>query len=152
LRHLFFDGFMSEDHATHRRHPSTSRKLNDTPTGCQNGNENFWSSSFPRAMSTSRKKRENKKAGCTPCLKSLIFLVEQRGVEPLTSALRTRRSAKLSYCPTSAPPILGSQNIGVKQRIIRYWPTKPHYRQLALLQFNLEQSTNVETESSARAL
>ena len=27
-------------------------------------------------------------------------MVEQRGVEPLTSALRTRRSAKLSYCPT----------------------------------------------------
>src|ERR1041385_222198 len=27
-------------------------------------------------------------------------LVEQRGIEPLTSALRTRRSAKLSYCPT----------------------------------------------------
>jgi hypothetical protein len=26
--------------------------------------------------------------------------VEQRGIEPLTSALRTRRSAKLSYCPT----------------------------------------------------
>src|SRR5438105_5306412 len=25
--------------------------------------------------------------------------VEQRGIEPLTSALRTRRSAKLSYCP-----------------------------------------------------
>src|SRR5205085_7034330 len=25
--------------------------------------------------------------------------MEQRGVEPLTSALRTRRSAKLSYCP-----------------------------------------------------
>src|SRR5215212_8256352 len=33
------------------------------------------------------------------------FLVEQRGIEPLTSALRTRRSAKLSYCPkpTDAP-------------------------------------------------
>ena len=27
-------------------------------------------------------------------------MVEQRGIEPLTSALRTRRSAKLSYCPT----------------------------------------------------
>jgi hypothetical protein len=27
-------------------------------------------------------------------------LVEQRGIEPLASALRTRRSAKLSYCPT----------------------------------------------------
>ena len=26
--------------------------------------------------------------------------MEQRGLEPLTSALRTRRSAKLSYCPT----------------------------------------------------
>ena len=30
----------------------------------------------------------------------MILLMEQRGVEPLTSALRTRRSAKLSYCPT----------------------------------------------------
>ena len=41
-----------------------------------------------------------KKAGSPPCLKSLILLVEQRGLEPLASALRTRRSAKLSYCPT----------------------------------------------------
>ena len=31
-----------------------------------------------------------------------VLLVEQRGIEPLTSALRTRRSAKLSYCPTRA--------------------------------------------------
>src|SRR5689334_7368577 len=48
-----------------------------------------------------------KKAGSLPCPKSLILLVEQRGVEPLTSALRTRRSAKLSYCPTRSV-ILGS--------------------------------------------
>src|SRR6266545_195274 len=41
-----------------------------------------------------------KKARSQPCLNSLILLVEQRGIEPLTSALRTRRSAKLSYCPT----------------------------------------------------
>src|SRR6185312_256412 len=41
-----------------------------------------------------------KKARSLPCPKSLILLVEQRGIEPLTSALRTRRSAKLSYCPT----------------------------------------------------
>ena len=34
------------------------------------------------------------------------LLVEQRGIEPLTSALRTRRSAKLSYCPTRSA-ILG---------------------------------------------
>src|SRR5215211_8899221 len=34
-------------------------------------------------------------------------MVEQRGIEPLTSALRTRRSAKLSYCPTRVA-ILGS--------------------------------------------
>jgi hypothetical protein len=32
---------------------------------------------------------------------SEYYLVEQRGLEPLTSALRTRRSAKLSYCPTA---------------------------------------------------
>ncbi len=31
---------------------------------------------------------------------SLKKMVEQRGLEPLASALRTRRSAKLSYCPT----------------------------------------------------
>src|ERR1043165_1901155 len=48
-----------------------------------------------------------KKARSQPCPKSLILLVEQRGVEPLTSALRTRRSAKLSYCPTRVA-ILGS--------------------------------------------
>ena len=42
-----------------------------------------------------------KKARSLPCLKSLILLVEQRGIEPLASALRTRRSAKLSYCPTA---------------------------------------------------
>src|SRR5829696_1382697 len=47
-----------------------------------------------------------KKAGSPPCPKSLILLVEQRGIEPLTSALRTRRSAKLSYCPTRSA-ILG---------------------------------------------
>ena len=28
-----------------------------------------------------------------------FLLVEMRGVEPLTSALRTQRSAKLSYIP-----------------------------------------------------
>ena len=41
------------------------------------------------------------------------LLVEQRGVEPLTSALRTRRSAKLSYCPTRVA-ILGTGESGVK--------------------------------------
>jgi hypothetical protein len=35
-------------------------------------------------------------------------MVEQRGVEPLTSALRTRRSAKLSYCPTRKLDIKGA--------------------------------------------
>src|SRR6185369_15662322 len=40
-------------------------------------------------------------------------MVEQRGVEPLTSALRTRRSAKLSYCPTRRD-ILGSAASSVK--------------------------------------
>jgi hypothetical protein len=34
-----------------------------------------------------------KKAGWPPCRKSLILLVEQRGIEPLTSALRIRRPA-----------------------------------------------------------
>jgi hypothetical protein len=36
----------------------------------------------------------NEKGRVPPCLKSLILLVEQRGVEPLTSALRIRRPAK----------------------------------------------------------
>ena len=31
----------------------------------------------------------------------IYFMVEQMGFEPTTSVLRTRRSAKLSYCPTS---------------------------------------------------
>jgi hypothetical protein len=39
-------------------------------------------------------------------------MVEQRGIEPLTSALRTRRSAKLSYCPTRIS-ILGASLEGV---------------------------------------
>jgi len=39
-------------------------------------------------------------------------LVEQRGIEPLTSALRTRRSAKLSYCPTE--PRIPFQVLGFK--------------------------------------
>jgi hypothetical protein len=43
-------------------------------------------------------------------------LVEQRGIEPLTSALRTRRSAKLSYCPTRKS-ILPFQVSGFKFRL-----------------------------------
>ena len=43
-------------------------------------------------------------------------MVEQRGIEPLTSALRTRRSAKLSYCPTPRC-ILGSGFDGVKDTV-----------------------------------
>jgi hypothetical protein len=42
----------------------------------------------------------NKKATVTSGRLGAILLVEQRGLEPLASALRTRRSAKLSYCPT----------------------------------------------------
>src|SRR5687767_12414410 len=59
-----------------------------------------------------------KKAGSPPCPKSLILLVEQRGIEPLTSALRTRRSAKLSYCPMPRC-ILGSVVDGVKVAVRR---------------------------------
>ena len=43
---------------------------------------------------------KTKTAGVTPPPAVKKILVEQRGIEPLTSALRTRRSAKLSYCPT----------------------------------------------------
>ncbi len=44
----------------------------------------------------------------------LIFLVEQRRVELLTSALRTRRSAKLSYCPTCVKLMIDRGRSGVK--------------------------------------
>ena len=43
---------------------------------------------------------QKKTATLSSSRQSLNLLVEQRGLEPLTSALRTRRSAKLSYCPT----------------------------------------------------
>ena len=48
--------------------------------------------------------------------------MEQRGIEPLTSALRTRRSAKLSYCPTRSH-ILGiviEQCQGVGERVLEF--------------------------------
>src|SRR5205807_243298 len=54
-----------------------------------------------RPVASSDESVTNEKGRVAACLKSLILLVEQRGIEPLTSALRTRRSAKLSYCPTS---------------------------------------------------
>src|SRR5882672_4835118 len=53
-------------------------------------------------------------------------MVEQRGIEPLTSALRTRRSAKLSYCPTREENTVSSfrfqvssSNTQIKQKWIR---------------------------------
>ena len=42
--------------------------------------------------------------------------MEQRGLEPLTSALRTRRSAQLSYCPTDNPQITQIMLISQKER------------------------------------
>ena len=42
-------------------------------------------------------------------------MVEQRGVEPLTSALRTLRSAKLSYCPTLK---LNDKNLPAKCQVL----------------------------------
>ena len=42
-------------------------------------------------------RRQMKKAGWLPCLKSLILLVEQRGIEPLTSALRMEKQAHCSF-------------------------------------------------------
>ena len=59
-----------------------------------------------------------RKAGSLPCPKSLILLVEQRGIEPLTSALRTRRSAKLSYCPTEDDPQI-TQIAQISQKLRR---------------------------------
>src|SRR5204863_6782523 len=68
---------------------------------------------FPSLTSQRRHKRRTatKTSGC----KCLILMVEQRGIEPLTSALRTRRSAKLSYCPTRSA-ILGVVVESVKDR------------------------------------
>jgi hypothetical protein len=58
--------------------------------------------------------------GCKP----LILLVEQWGIEPQTSALRTRRSAKLSYCPPGQNEILewpsgGCQAVLLVGRVVR---------------------------------
>ncbi|MEK6335676.1 MAG: tyrosine-type recombinase/integrase [Acidobacteriota bacterium] len=47
-----------------------------------------------RPIASSDESVANEKAGLLPCLKSLILLVEQRGIEPLTSALRNGLSAK----------------------------------------------------------
>jgi hypothetical protein len=44
--------------------------------------------------------------------------VEQRGIEPLASALRTRRSAKLSYCPTKAKERIPFRVSGFKFQLI----------------------------------
>jgi hypothetical protein len=56
--------------------------------------------------------------------------VEQRGIEPLTSALRTRRSAKLSYCPTSEENTVSSfrfqaSALGAETPFTARWP-EPH--------------------------
>ena len=50
-------------------------------------------------------------------------MVEQRGIEPLTSALRTRRSAKLSYCPIPRC-ILGSVIDRVKDAFLNLLPVR----------------------------
>src|SRR6267142_6522416 len=60
-----------------------------------------------------------RKAGLPPCLKSLILMVEQRGLEPLASALRTRRSAKLSYCPTNRKNTVSSLRFQEEKQRIR---------------------------------
>jgi hypothetical protein len=57
-------------------------------------------------------RRTKGRPGGRPLVRNL--LVEQRGIEPLTSALRTRRSAKLSYCP-DASEILETRRAGVKR-------------------------------------
>src|SRR6266850_4953958 len=54
-------------------------------------------------------------------LKAVGLLVEQRGIEPLTSALRTRRSAKLSYCPMPKQNTVSSFEFQVIE-IGRSWP------------------------------
>ena len=52
-------------------------------------------------MNAELKVELNKKGFHPKRAKAFKNLVEMRGVEPLTSALRTQRSAKLSYIPTS---------------------------------------------------
>ncbi len=66
----------------------------------------------PRHNGVTKQKRDELTCGCK-CLKTVRLLVEQRGIEPLTSALRTRRSAKLSYCPTPNENTVSSLRIQV---------------------------------------
>jgi hypothetical protein len=68
-------------------------------------------------MSRQVRFRPNSWCGCN-FTETRKLLVEQRGIEPLTSALRTRRSAKLSYCPTRKK-ILTFQVSGFKLQGIR---------------------------------
>ena len=66
-------------------------------------------------------------------------MVEQRGIEPLTSALRTRRSAKLSYCPIRRC-ILGSVFDGVKTLSSRLLNLLPIYLVRLLLEQSLQRA------------
>src|ERR1700749_87612 len=82
-----------------------------------------------------------KKARSLPCPKSLILLVEQRGIEPLTSALRTRRSAKLSYCPTRVCDFTG-RSVGCQ--------VHPHLRNTSFIAFSvINVSAHVSVENGA---
>src|SRR6266849_6167960 len=63
------------------------------------------------------KNAENEKRRHAICRKCLILLVEQRGIGPLTSALRTRRSAKLSYCPTHRKNTVSSFEFQASSRV-----------------------------------
>src|SRR2546423_14396653 len=53
---------------------------------------------LPPSVSPALQKRNGKPRGLPPRARKI--LVEARGLEPLASALRTPRSAKLSYAPT----------------------------------------------------
>jgi hypothetical protein len=55
---------------------------------------------FALFTSMSRQTKLRPSSGVAVTCGTRELMVEQRGIEPLTSALRTRRSAKLSYCPT----------------------------------------------------
>ena len=57
-------------------------------------------------------------------MKAFFLLVEMRGVEPLTSALRTQRSAKLSYIPGNESRVSSSEfRVEASESVILEFPT-----------------------------
>ena len=85
---------------THCSDTRTQRYPHDFALYACNGSSQKSGGGKPRGRVQVKNRSRNDDQPEAGRCKSLILLVEQRGIEPLTSALRTRRSAKLSYCPT----------------------------------------------------